>query len=151
MLEDDEALKMELELLFDITAQIAPPIFIPDTPDGTRVVVHVTGGKFEGPRVKGAVLASGADWFLVRADGDCGRELAGGRSFNIHHIHPVGCRSWAWDWASRETDEPANLVIPQAGPGSGREVSPSELPLNLGLCRNCRCVRPGEKDWTTVF
>src|SRR6202041_2794288 len=89
--------------------------------------------------------------FLVRADGDCGRELAGGRSFNIHHIHPVGCRSWAWDWASRETDEPANLVIPQAGPGSGREVSPSELPLNLGLCRNCRCVRPGEKDWTTVF
>jgi Protein of unknown function (DUF3237) len=45
----DEALKMELELLFEITAQIAPPILIPDTPDGTRVVVHVTGGKFEGP------------------------------------------------------------------------------------------------------
>jgi hypothetical protein len=49
---------MEMELLFEITAQIAPPILIPDTPDGTRVV-HVTGGKFEGPRVKGTVLASG--------------------------------------------------------------------------------------------
>jgi len=63
---------VELELLFEITAAIAPPILIPDTPDGTRVVVHVTGGKFEGPRVKGTVLASGADWFLVRADGKIG-------------------------------------------------------------------------------
>ena len=63
---------MELELLFEISAQIAPPILIPDTPDGTRVVVHVTGGKFEGPRLKGAVLASGADWFLIRPDGKVG-------------------------------------------------------------------------------
>jgi hypothetical protein len=60
---------MELELLFEITAEIAPPIVIPDTPDGTRVIVHVSGGKFEGPRIKGTVLASGADWFLMRPDG----------------------------------------------------------------------------------
>ncbi|MFZ0244047.1 DUF3237 domain-containing protein [Candidatus Binatus sp.] len=61
---------MELELLFEINADIAPPpIVIPDTPDGTRVVVHVSGGKFEGPRLKGAVLASGGDWFLMRSDG----------------------------------------------------------------------------------
>jgi hypothetical protein len=60
---------LELELLFEINAEIAPPILIPDTPDGTRVIVHVTGGKFEGPRLKGTVLASGADWFLLRADG----------------------------------------------------------------------------------
>jgi hypothetical protein len=63
---------VELELLFEITAEIGPPILIPDTPDGTRVVIHVTGGKFEGPRLKGAVLASGADWFLVRPDGKVG-------------------------------------------------------------------------------
>jgi Protein of unknown function (DUF3237) len=60
---------MELEPLFEITAEIAPPIVIPDTPDGTRVIVHVAGGKFEGPRIKGTVLASGADWFLMRPDG----------------------------------------------------------------------------------
>jgi hypothetical protein len=60
---------VELEPLFEITAEIAPPILIADTPDGTRVVVHVTGGKFEGPRLKGTVLASGGDWFLVRPDG----------------------------------------------------------------------------------
>jgi hypothetical protein len=52
---------LELELLFEINAEIAPRILIPDTLDGTRVIVHVTGGKFEGPRLKGTVLASGAD------------------------------------------------------------------------------------------
>jgi len=57
---------MELEQLFEITAEVAPPIVIADTPDGTRAIFHVTGGKFEGPRLKGAVLASGGDWFLMR-------------------------------------------------------------------------------------
>ena len=60
---------MELEPLFEITAEVAPPIVISDTPDGTRVIVHVTGGKFEGARLKGTLLASGGDWFLMRADG----------------------------------------------------------------------------------
>jgi|SRR5579863_66933 len=60
---------MELELLFEITADLSPPIVISDTPDGTRVIVPVPGGKFEGPRLKGTVLASGADWFLLRSDG----------------------------------------------------------------------------------
>ena len=70
-----ERLNTELELLFEITAAIAPPILIPDTPDGTRVVVNVTGGKFEGPRVKGTVLESGADWFLIRPDGKIGSSM----------------------------------------------------------------------------
>jgi hypothetical protein len=66
----DEELDMELELLCEIEIEIAPPpIVIADTPDGTRVIVHVSGGKFEGPRLKGAVLAGGGDWFLMRPDG----------------------------------------------------------------------------------
>jgi uncharacterized protein DUF3237 len=60
---------MELELLLEITADLLPPIVISDTPDGTRVIVPVPGGKFEGPRLKGTLHASGADWFLMRADG----------------------------------------------------------------------------------
>ena len=58
---------MEMELLFEMTAMVAPPIAIADIPAGSRVIVHVTGGKFEGPRMRGTVLASGADWFLVRS------------------------------------------------------------------------------------
>ncbi len=60
---------MEHELLFEIEGGITPPIIIPDTPEGTRGVVHVSGGRFEGPRLKGEVLASGGDWFLIRPDG----------------------------------------------------------------------------------
>ncbi|HEY9156670.1 DUF3237 domain-containing protein [Candidatus Binatus sp.] len=61
---------MEFELLCEIEIELAPPpIVIPDTPEGTRVVIHVSGGRFEGPRFNGKVLASGADWFLMRPDG----------------------------------------------------------------------------------
>jgi hypothetical protein len=60
---------MELELLFEIEGGISPPIVIPDTPDGTRVFVPISGGKFEGPRLKGTVLSNGGDWFLMRSDG----------------------------------------------------------------------------------
>jgi len=66
----DGGLKVELELLCEIEAEIAPPpIVIADTPEGTLVVIHASGGKFEGPRLKGAVLDSGGDWFLMRSDG----------------------------------------------------------------------------------
>ena len=60
---------MQNELLFDITAYLAPPIIIPATPEGDRVIIYVTGGKFSGPRLKGEVLPGGGDWFLVRPDG----------------------------------------------------------------------------------
>lgn len=38
------------------------------TPHGTRQVVYIKGGKFEGPKVKGTVLPGGGDWFVRRAD-----------------------------------------------------------------------------------
>jgi hypothetical protein len=38
-------------------------------PLGERTLVPITGGRFEGPRIKGAVLSGGADRQLVRADG----------------------------------------------------------------------------------
>jgi hypothetical protein len=38
-------------------------------PHGTRSIVPVTGGSFEGPQLRGKVLPGGADWLLVRSDG----------------------------------------------------------------------------------
>src|SRR4051812_26289174 len=38
-------------------------------PHGTRATVPVTGGTFEGPRLRGKVLPGGGDWTLLRADG----------------------------------------------------------------------------------
>ena len=60
---------METELLFEMEGELSAPITIPNTPEGTRVIVHVTGGAFKGPRLKGEVLSSGGDWFAVRPDG----------------------------------------------------------------------------------
>ena len=36
---------------------------------GDRTTVAVTGGKFEGPKLKGAVLTPGGDWLVRRPDG----------------------------------------------------------------------------------
>lgn len=37
--------------------------------DGTRIVVLVTGGDFDGPRLRGRILPGGGDWLLLRPDG----------------------------------------------------------------------------------
>ncbi len=36
---------------------------------GLRRIIPVTGGKFEGPRIRGQILNNGADWQLVLSDG----------------------------------------------------------------------------------
>ncbi len=36
---------------------------------GTRTVYPITGGTFEGPRLRGKVLPGGGDWTLLRPDG----------------------------------------------------------------------------------
>ena len=38
-------------------------------PHGTRSIVPVTGGDFEGPRLRGRILPGGSDWLLLRSDG----------------------------------------------------------------------------------
>jgi hypothetical protein len=36
---------------------------------GTRRIVDVLGGTFEGPEIKGRILPGGADWQIIREDG----------------------------------------------------------------------------------
>ena len=38
-------------------------------PYGVRSFVPVTGGDFEGPRLRGRILPGGGDWLLLRSDG----------------------------------------------------------------------------------
>jgi hypothetical protein len=42
---------------------------IGSVPHGTRVTFPITGGSFEGERLRGKVLAGGGDWVIKRADG----------------------------------------------------------------------------------
>src|SRR5579871_2073426 len=55
--------------LFTIKLLTAAPQLLGRTPMGDRRVVAVTGGSFEGPRLKGIVEPGGSDWILGRPDG----------------------------------------------------------------------------------
>ncbi len=60
---------LETELLFTMTADLEEAQDVGATPHGNRRIYYVTGGVFEGPRLKGEVLPGGGDWALVRPDG----------------------------------------------------------------------------------
>ncbi len=51
------------------------PIMIPGAPQGTRMLIAVKGGSFEGPRLSGTVVAPGGDWVTQRADGSIKLDL----------------------------------------------------------------------------
>jgi hypothetical protein len=54
-----------------MTVKIAarPPQKLGTVPHGIRSIVPVTGGDFEGPRLRGKILPGGGDWLLLRSDG----------------------------------------------------------------------------------
>ena len=54
---------------FEARVQVAAPLIVGESSQGLRRVVPITGGTFEGPRIRGRVLAGGADWQVVRPDG----------------------------------------------------------------------------------
>ena len=57
------------ELAWEAFVELAPTLDLGDSPLGQRRMVPITGGRFEGPRLRGVVLAGGADRQLVRKDG----------------------------------------------------------------------------------
>ncbi len=60
---------MQLKPLMTYTATLKPPVEVGSVPQGTRTIFDVTGGHFEGERLNGKILASGADWLLVDGQG----------------------------------------------------------------------------------
>jgi hypothetical protein len=62
---------ISLQPLFTIKAEVsAPPQLVGAVPQGyTRRVMCVSGGRFEGERLRGRVLPGGADVVVERADG----------------------------------------------------------------------------------
>ena len=55
--------------LMTVKIAAAPPQKVGAVPHGIRSIVPVTGGDFEGPRLRGKVLPGGCDWLLLRSDG----------------------------------------------------------------------------------
>jgi hypothetical protein len=55
--------------LMTLRLNTAPSQDIGAGPHGTRVTFPITGGSFEGDRLRGKVLPGGDDWTVRRADG----------------------------------------------------------------------------------
>lgn len=60
---------MTLTHITTLTANVGAPIPVGPVTDGMRGIVAITGGSFEGPRLRGAVMPMGADWALLQPDG----------------------------------------------------------------------------------
>ena len=60
---------MRLEHLFEFSVAIKPIVSAGMTTAGERLIADLDGGAFDGPKLKGKVRASGADWALSCNDG----------------------------------------------------------------------------------
>jgi Protein of unknown function (DUF3237) len=61
--------EIRTEHLFDMVVDLNPRLNIGSGPLGLRVLFGSAGGSFEGPKLRGDVLAGGGDWALFRPDG----------------------------------------------------------------------------------
>jgi hypothetical protein len=60
---------MQSRPLMTLRLRTAPTQDIGAGPHGVRVTFPITGGSFEGDRLRGKVLPGGADWTVQRPDG----------------------------------------------------------------------------------
>jgi hypothetical protein len=60
---------MQSRPLMTLRLTTAPVQKVGDGPHGTRVTFPITGGSFEGDRLRGKVLPGGDDWGVIRSDG----------------------------------------------------------------------------------
>jgi hypothetical protein len=63
------ATQLPVEYLFTMTAHLAAPLSVGAGPQGPRVIHGVTGGTFEGPKLRGTLEPVGGDWVTSRPDG----------------------------------------------------------------------------------
>ena len=57
------------QLVMQLRVTLAPARHVGHTPQGVRTIIPITGGTFEGPRLRGRILPGGADYQLMSADG----------------------------------------------------------------------------------
>ena len=60
---------LDVEHLFTLTAQVSVPRHtqLAGGPQGTRVAADVSGGTFEGSKLRGTLVTPGGDWVTMRA------------------------------------------------------------------------------------
>jgi len=62
------------EPIFRVYADLGEALTLGPAPYGERRIIPILGGRVEGARLSGQILAGGADWQIVRGDGVTGIE-----------------------------------------------------------------------------
>lgn len=60
---------LQTEFVYEALVTIEAPVEVGATPGGTRRYIPITGGTFEGAKIRGTILPGGADWQTSRPDG----------------------------------------------------------------------------------
>lgn len=55
--------------IFTVHAELDEIVSLGRAPLGERRMIGIRGGRVEGPKLRGRILAGGADWQIVRGDG----------------------------------------------------------------------------------
>ena len=61
-----EMTELRVRPIFTLLLDVAPPINVGKTPGVDRRVGVITGGRFEGERLRGTLLPGGSDWQAIR-------------------------------------------------------------------------------------
>ncbi len=103
--------------LFDIVIDLNPRLDIGDGPLGRRILFGAAGGSFEGPRLRGEVLAGGGDWALFRSGGAMALDV---RLTLRTHDDALVQMTYGGRWIT-----PPELRADMADPARRYEVDPS--------------------------
>jgi hypothetical protein len=60
---------IETRHIFRVHLITPPPYQVGETPGANRRIFIITGGTFEGERLRGTLVSGGSDWMTVRSDG----------------------------------------------------------------------------------
>lgn len=58
-----------MEYVMQLYVTLEPQYTVGEVPHGKRVVIPITGGIFEGPKLKGTIIPGGADYQYQKTDG----------------------------------------------------------------------------------
>src|SRR5262245_31310604 len=64
-----EMTTMRYQPLFVFQIEVKPPSIVGATPGHDRRIGEISGGRFEGERLRGKILSGGSDWQSLRTDG----------------------------------------------------------------------------------
>ena len=103
--------------LFDIVIDLEPRLDFGVGPLGHRIFFGAAGGSFEGPRLRGEVLAGGGDWTLFRANGAMALDV---RLTLRTHDDALVLMTYGGRWIV-----PPNLRAEMSDPATRHQVDPA--------------------------